>query len=300
MNKDFNINYLLGKGVDIFAKDWKLLVGSFLVLFLPLYLLLFWTRNYSEVLGLIITIFLGLASVAFFVLLTKAVERRFMKNKPYLLSSYFKDLKHTYWKTLWTFVLVGLITFLVELVVFIIFVIIILILGWIFTLPTTAAQILASPWVLLGILFVLVSAVVFAILWTHLFFVSFITVLTKHKYFSSINRSIDLVKGLGWKTFGVIVIFQIIAMLINYVLSLIFFVVNNPLINILKSVLGQVIILPISIATVVWYLLRDKKYLSLNSKKKTSHFTKTDHKLTKSITKSAKTKSASKSRSIKK
>ena len=118
--------------------------------------------------------------------------------------------------------------------------------------------------ILLGIIYAIVLIIAFLIFATYLTFLNPIIVLTKKRCWEAIKESFAIVKNRWWATFGRMLALQIASLILVYIIMQIFFLFEAPYlftqtmvppsITLVKNILQQIVVLPIGVAGIAWYL----------------------------------------------
>jgi len=272
MTYKFNIIQDIKTGSNIFVKEWKLLISTIVVFFIPLLIYSIGNDYLWTSIKVILFLLTSLLSPALLILITKLTENNYKKNKRYSLKEFLKDLKNKYFDTLLTIILMGLILLAIGIVLLIIFFIIGAILSIFIKIPTSIEEFLTSPWVLISFLYVLIGFFTFLIAYSSIFFTTTITIVTKKKYLEAMRASFRIVKKKLWYFLGTIVIFETIISIIQLIVKTIFGILSkdpSSILGFLQTVVIQIAILPISIAIIIWYFSIDKKPLRKKVKVKT-------------------------------
>jgi hypothetical protein len=254
-----NITTIFSDGLKIFTKEWKLLVGITLIFMIPIYVALFWTQNNSVGLGIFFMLLFFLVAPILQIILVKITESRHKNKITHPWSELWSYVRIKYLDVLLTMILLGLVAIALMIAITIIFGIIAALIAGITGLTIQAGQQLPLGIIITGIIFGIIIVLAFITFATYIFFTNPIVVLTKHRYWSAIKESYKLVKGRWWQTFGRLLVLQLASLVLVYIVIMIFFPIEltvgiTPTISLLKSTIQQIIVLPIGVAGIAWYL----------------------------------------------
>lgn len=249
---------IITDGFNIFAKEWKLLVGITLMFMIPIYAILFWSQESTAMIILYSLLFLFITPIIQ-ITLAKITEQRHRHKKTHPWGELWSYVKTKYWDVFLTIVVLALIMVIAFIALFIIFAIIAAIMAASKGIPTTPEQAIQGGWAILVGIAIVVGIVVMIILSTYLIFTSYIAALTKTRYLAAVKESIHLVKTRWWATFWRLLGIQVASLILVGIIMAIFTPMElasgmTPATNLIKSVVQQIIVLPMSVAAVAWYL----------------------------------------------
>lgn len=263
MKKYPTVGTIFSDGFSIFAKEWKLLIGLTLILMIPVYVLLFWAAPTNTTQILTAIFLLLFISPVLQILIAKIVESRYKHKKTHPWNELWNYVYKKYFDVLLTQLLLVLIFLIIGAVVGGLFAAGIYLVGDTGTITTGGILIPLGQVIIIGLLTIL-SILLFMILMTYLVFFNPVVVLTEKKYFSAILETYNLVKGRWWATFGRLLLLQLASLAIVWVLMIIFIPLELPYylteqvvppgMQLIKTIVQQVIVLPLGVAGIAWYL----------------------------------------------
>jgi len=253
------ITTIFTDGFSVFAKEWKLLVGLTLIFMLPIYSALYWTQNTSIAWGIFFILLLFLVTPLLQILIAKITESRHKHKKTHPWNKLWYYVRTKYLDVLLTMIVLGLIALALIIAISIIFAIIAAIVAGATGLTIQAGEQLPLGLTITGIIYGIVLVLTFIVFATYIFFVNPIVVLTKHRYFKAVKESFKLVKGRWWQTFARLLSLQIVSLILVFAVMEIFHPIElsvgvTPAIRLIKSAIQQIIVLPIGVAGIMWYL----------------------------------------------
>lgn len=253
------ITTIFADGFSVFAKEWKLLVGLTLIFMLPIYAAIYWTQNTSVGLGLLFILIFFLVAPILQILIAKITESRHKHKKTHPWKELWVFVRKKYLDVLLTMIILGLIALALIIAITIIFAIIAAIVTGATGVTVQTGGQLPPGLIITGIIYGIVLVIAFIVFATCVVFVNPIVVLTKYRYFKAIKESFKLVKKRWLPTFARFLTLEIASLILIYVMLKIFYPIElslgvTPALRLIKSVVQQIIVLPIGVAGIMWYL----------------------------------------------
>lgn len=284
---------IIKDGLNIFAKEWRLLLGANAALMILL--LLFSVLEGVDTLFVIPLLLLVIILIPVLSIVNTVIASRRLKGKTTTINDIWNVTYKRFFPVLFTAIVVTLVVF-VSFIVLVIPAMIVWLayqafLPNIATTPEAAFAFFILAGVFMGIIAIIIAAIVI----TYLIFSIYISILEKRSCFQAIRKSYQMVRGNWWKTFGKIVVIQLIIVGISFTVQLIFLPATLTVtdytakraVNGVATLIQQLAVLPFSLAFVALYVgsKKAKEVSEKTTKKKAKKTTeKTRRKTTKKKT----------------
>lgn len=288
MFKQPSLSQIIKDGLQVFKKEWKILLGVNAALMIII--LAFTILEAVSSIFVIPLVLLAIVFVPVIIIVNTVITSRHLLTQKTTLKDIWSVICKKFFKVLITILLV----LLIILVAFIALAPAGFVVWFAYNalLPTLATSQLAAVAFFIAAASIIggIVASITIILSTYMLFSLYITIVEKKWGFKAIGKSFHLVKGNWWQTFGKILVIQLIATAIVFIVQLIFSPALNAstsyidarTINGVTALVQQLLVLPLSISVVAFYMrivhpplgkkktIQKKTRTKIKSQKKTS------------------------------
>ena len=255
-----NLTQILKDGLEVFQKEWKLLVGINAAIMITI--LAFTILEAISSWFVIPLIFCAIFFVPIIIIVNATISSRSMLGKKTKVGDVWSVVQRKIFKVLLTILLI-------ILIIFVAFIVLAPVGVGVWFLYQSMLPTLASDWMMAFGFFLFVAtiigglmAIITIILSTYMIFSLYISVLEREWGFQAIKKSFHIIKGNWWQTFGKILAIQLIVTVIMFAVQFIFAPVTLAAtsymeirtVNGVVSLIQQLIALPFTISLVVFYI----------------------------------------------